>query len=318
MSEDERPLSAEAEGKTVDEAVRKALIATGWTRDQIAVEVLDHGQRSAWVSGTVVRVRIHRKSADAFSLAKEVTTELLKRVGLNARIETEQRPDHIRVHVHGDELSQVLLSQEGEPLDALQHLVARIVSKQSASRQMVSVDLGGFRERRDRELRDMAYRLADEVRQTGEQILTEPLGASERRVIHLALNEDPDITTFALGEGLVKQVAIAPIDQAPPPEERRPAGRHARGGGERDRRTGRDRDRDRGRGGDRARSGRPYGGDRGRGSDRGRSGDRGRGQGRDRDGGSSGRERHGPRRDRDRSGSGGRERSGRGYREGWR
>jgi spoIIIJ-associated protein len=314
MFEDAKPLSAEAEGKTVDEAVaegktvdeavRKALIATGWARDQVTIEVLDSGARSAWVSSSVARVRLHRKTGDAFALAKEVTAELLKRVGLEARIQVESRPDHIRVQVQGDNLEDVLLIEDGEPLDALQHLVSRIVSKQSASRQLVSVDLGGYRERRERELRDMAYRLADEVRETGEKILTDLLGAGERRVIHLALNEDPDITTFAIGDGLVKQIAIAPIDQAPPPEERRPADRF-RGG--RERRGG---DRDRGRGEDRPRRERGHR-DHGSGSDRGRGGGHGgRGGGR---GGSGGRDRSGARGDRGRSGGGGRDRSGSSY-----
>jgi hypothetical protein len=95
------------------------------------------------------------------------------------------------------------------------------------------------------------------VRQTGRKVLTEPMGAAERRVIHLALNEDPDITTFAIGEGLVKAITIAPIDQAPPPEERRPAGRF--GGGRRDF----DRGRERGGRGDRGDSGGRGGRDRG-------------------------------------------------------
>jgi spoIIIJ-associated protein len=297
MQENDNPLaeSAEAEGKTVDEAIRKALIATGWKRDQITVDVLDHGGRSAWVNESVARVRLRRRSGDAFDLAQQVTTELLRRIGLPAQVKVEKRPDHLHVHVQGERLTEVLLSQDGEPLDALQHLVARIVSKQSATRQMVSVDLGGYRERRERDLRDMAYRLADEVRETGQQILTEPMGASERRVIHLALNEDPDITTFAIGDGLVKQIAIAPIDQAPPPEERRPGDRRGRGGrggrdsgrGGRDSdRGGRDSDRGRGPGGDRHRRERRPGDhrhdrrdDRGR-DDRGR-GDRGGDRGRD-------------------------------------
>lgn len=280
--------SAEAEGKTVDEAVRKALIATGWKRDQVTVDVLDHGGRGAWVSDSVARVRLRRRTADAFALAQQVTTELLRRIGLPAQVKVEKRPDHLHVHVQGERLDEVLLSQDGEPLDALQHLVARIVSKQSASRQMVSVDLGGYRERRERDLRDMAYRLADEVRETGEQILTEPMGASERRVIHLALNEDPDITTFAIGDGLVKQIAIAPIDQAPPPEQRRPSDRRGRDGrGGRDSGRGdRDRERGRGPGGDRhrrdrgpgdRRSGDRRSGDRGPGGRGGHAGDRGPG-----------------------------------------
>lgn len=286
MLENEKPDPAEAEGRTVDEAVRKALIATGWKRDQITVDVLEPGGRSTWETSALARIRLRRKTADALDLAQEVTAELLKRVGLAARVKAEQRPDHIHVQVQGEHLDEVLLSQDGEPLDALQHLVSRIVSKRSASRQMVSVDLGGYRERRERDLRDLAYRLADEVRETGQQILTDPMGASERRVIHLALNEDPDITTFAIGDGLVKQIAIAPIDQAPSPEERRSSDRRGRTGGDR----GRPGDRRGREGGDRFRRGGPGGrgpGDRPRGDRGGQDrGPRSGGPGRGREGGS--------------------------------
>ena len=91
MQEQDTPQteSAEAEGKTVDEAIRKALIATGWNRDQVAVDILDPGGRSAWVSDSVARVRLRRRTADAFDLAQQVTTELLRRVGLPAQVRVE-------------------------------------------------------------------------------------------------------------------------------------------------------------------------------------------------------------------------------------
>jgi spoIIIJ-associated protein len=192
MFDDDRPREQEfiTEGKTVDEAVRKGLIASGWTREQVAIDVLDSGSRSVWVGSGLARVRLRRKTVDALDLARLVTAEVLERMGLNALVRAEQRSDHIQVLVQGDELDEALVGGGGEPLDALQHLVARIVSKQSGSHQMVSVDIGGYREQRERRLRDLAYELADQVRQTGEQVKTEPMGAAERRVVHLALNED--------------------------------------------------------------------------------------------------------------------------------
>ena len=271
MFEDEKPLEVEAEGKTVDEAVRKGLIISGWTREQVTVEVLNTVSQGTWVSSALARVRLSRKTGDALELARQVTADILERVGLSGQVQAERRPDHIQVIVQGDGLEEKLVGNDGEGLDALQHLVARIVSKQSASRQMVSVDLGGYRQRRERQLRDMAYELADAVRQTGHQVMTEPMGAAERRVVHLALNEDPDITTFAVGDGLVKPITIAPIDQAPPPEERRPPDRRS---GERRPTERRYRD-DRGeRGRGRDREGGSRGSGRGSGSGRGWEADR--------------------------------------------
>jgi spoIIIJ-associated protein len=230
MIDDEASEAAITEGKTVDEAIRRGLIATGWSRDQVTVEVVDPGSRTPWVNQGLARVRLSRKTADPFELADRITAGILRRVGLEGRVSVEQRLDHIRVLVQGEGLEKALVAEDGEGLDALQHLVSRIVSKRSGTRQLVNVDLGGYRERKERQLRDMAYQLADEVRQTGRKVLTDAMAAAERRVIHLALNEDPDITTFAIGDGLVKPIAIAPIDQAPPPEERRPSDRRWSGG----------------------------------------------------------------------------------------
>lgn len=312
MLEDDKPRDVEVEGKTVDEAVRKALIMTGWTRDQIAIEVLNRGGGGAWAGGAQARVRVSRKSGDALELARKVTADVLERMGLSGMVQAEVRPDHIRVVVQGDELEEKLVGRDGEGLDALQHLVARIVSKQSGSRQMVSVDLGGYRLRRERELRDMAYQLADAVRQTGHPVMTEPMGAGERRVVHLALNEDPDIATFAVGDGLVKPITIAPIDQAPPPEERRPSHSYPGRGQGRDREEGAWRS---GSGGGRRgprseREGRPgpRGGGRSGGSGSGSRGGRGGGWGDRRDDRSRERSRDGWS-DRGRQGDGGRHRS---------
>ena len=142
-----------AEGKTVDEAIRKALILSGWTKEQVTVEVLDQGSQGPWVSAGLAKVRLSRRTADAFQLASEITSGILRQVGLEGRARVEQRPDHLHVMVEGEGLEDALVSGEGEGLDALQHVVSRIVSKRSGTRQLISIDLGGFRERRERQLR---------------------------------------------------------------------------------------------------------------------------------------------------------------------
>jgi spoIIIJ-associated protein len=73
----------------------------------------------------------------------------------------------------------------------------------------VAVDVGNYRKRRESQLAKLAHSMAERVRATGEELTTEPLKASERRVIHLALKDHPTIRSFAVGEGLVKRVVIA-------------------------------------------------------------------------------------------------------------
>ena len=302
IQEAEQPTVVEGEGRTADEAVRRLLMATAWSRSECEIEVLDPGSRSLFGEPRPARVRISRGSQDVTQLTGDVTRGVLEHMGLHCQIDVSVNEDHIAVTVEGDE-DERLLENDGEGLDALQHLVSRIVSRRSGERQMVQIDSGGFRQRRERDLRDLAYRMADEVRGTGDSQTTDEFGAADRRVIHLALNEDPDITTYALGEGLVKRIVIAPIDQAPPPESRTSSSRdrgRSRGGRGRDDSRGRGRDRDRSRGRDRDRGPRreeepreavrveerdverdvERDADRDRGRGRSRGGDRDRGRGR--------------------------------------
>ena len=79
------------EGKTVDEAVRKGLILSGWTKEQVTVEVLDPGSHGPWVNAGLARVRLSRRTANAFQLASEVTAGILRQVGLEGRARVEQR-----------------------------------------------------------------------------------------------------------------------------------------------------------------------------------------------------------------------------------
>ncbi len=324
----------EYEGRTPDEAVRRALMERCWSRDEVTVEVIDPGSRALFGEGGLARVRVSR-GADPVHLAETVTAEILNRMGLEAQVAAARVDNGISVSIQSGASDAGLTDNEGQGLDAIQHLVSRIVSRRSGERQMVQVDVDGYRKRRERDLRDTAYVIADQVRANGEAHTTEEYGAADRRVIHLALNEDPDITTYAEGDGLFKPIVVAPIDQAPPPESRsaslsgrrrerspgrdsaRRRGRPPRGGG----RGYRDRDaqnRDRGRGRRDEVPDRGYGErserDRGRDHDRddersgersvaGRERDRYRGSGRD-----SGRDRP-PRRGRGRGRDSGRERS---------
>jgi hypothetical protein len=109
MSDDDKPQEVVAEGKTVDEAVKRGLIASGWQLEQIAVEVLDPGSRNVWGDNRLARVRLSRKTANPVELARQITAGMLERMGLSGQVQIDQRPDHIRVLVQGDGLEEALV-----------------------------------------------------------------------------------------------------------------------------------------------------------------------------------------------------------------
>ncbi len=84
-----------------------------------------------------------------------------------------------------------------------------MVSRQLKSKALVTVDVEGYRRRREENLKGLALRLAEKVKNTGRTITLEPMPANERRIVHLALAADSQVTSFSLGDGESRKVAIA-------------------------------------------------------------------------------------------------------------
>jgi len=108
-----------------------------------------------------------------------------------------------------DELA-VLIGRRGETLNSLQYLLNVLVSRQGSSKQVFGVDIEGYRRHREETLVDMAQEIAAEVRATGDVITLEPMPAAERRIIHLALQEEDGINTESVGRGEDRQVEVLP------------------------------------------------------------------------------------------------------------
>jgi predicted RNA-binding protein YlqC (UPF0109 family) len=140
-------------------------------------------------------------------------------MGYEASVEARYADDAYEVRVEAGENDAVLIGRKGETLDALQHVLAKMVSRGQAELLRVRVDVSEYRQRRTIELADQAIAWAQQVRETGQEVITEPLPAAERRTIHRALAEVPDVTTQALGDGLIKRVWIGPQGARPEPDQ---------------------------------------------------------------------------------------------------
>ncbi len=116
--------------------------------------------------------------------------------------------------VEGDDLG-ILIGRRGETLTSLQYLLNLMVSRQLAAHAMFTVDVEGYRRRRERQLTQLAQRMADQARRTGRPVSLEPMPPNERRIIHLALAEDRKVTTSSEGEGENRAVAITPTRPDP-------------------------------------------------------------------------------------------------------
>ena len=111
------------------------------------------------------------------------------------------------VEVQGEDLS-ILIGRRSETLNALQYITSLILSKEVGRWVPLIIDVQGYRARRERQLRVLARRSAEQVVHTGRKITLEPMPANERRVIHLELRDHPDVTTESVGEEPNRKVTI--------------------------------------------------------------------------------------------------------------
>lgn len=129
-------------------------------------------------------------------------------MGLTLDVTTEETPDHLRLNLTG-EGADVFLRRKGEPLDALQVIVNTAFRREDRGERHYVVDVLGFRKEQDEELRKEARMLAEKVHASGEDEEMGPLNPYARRIVHLAVAENPAVTTESIGEDLLKTVVIS-------------------------------------------------------------------------------------------------------------
>jgi spoIIIJ-associated protein len=144
-------------------------------------------------------------------LTTEITEFLQKVVaamGLTLSPMVEETPDGTRINLEGED-GGVLIRREGEGLQALQHLTATAFRRQLGDDQRFVIDCNGFRKDKDAELKQMARFNAEKSRSSGVPQEMGPLNPYERRIVHLAIADDPDATSESIGDAFMKTVIIS-------------------------------------------------------------------------------------------------------------
>ena len=164
-----------------------------------------------FVSGKPVE-ELSEAERSTLETAQTVLTEMLKLMELSASVEIATGGETARLNVKGDDLG-VLIGRRGEKLASLQHLVNLIVGRREGQRHRIAVDVENYRGRREEQLRDVADRAAKRVIQTGKIIQLEAMPAIERRVVHMALLENPRIRTQSVGVEPNRRIVVLPAGQ---------------------------------------------------------------------------------------------------------
>jgi spoIIIJ-associated protein len=224
--------SIEISARTVAEAIQLALAQLGKDRDEVAIEVLEAGSEDEEALVRVTAVDDEEEAAPARQappsgptnidqIARRILEDLLERMDIHGYVTAvrssvpDQRGDPeetITLHVEGadEEAMGLLIGRRGETLRSLQFMVNLLVSRKVQKWPQVVVDVGNYRQRRQESLEGLARRMAERVRQSGRPLTLEPMGAYERRIVHLALRPDPTVYTESTGEGENRKVVIYP------------------------------------------------------------------------------------------------------------
>ena len=225
MSEE---VSVEATGETVGEAKWAALrelerIAPGIDRDGVRFQVVSEGERGllgvgyapARVLATVARplesnVTTAPNDTGEAAIARELVERVVSTLALDASVHVDDHEDEILATVTGGDLG-VLIGRHGQMIDALQYLANAIAHRKLGDeRRRIVIDAAGYRARRSTTLEGLARRSAERASATGHRVELEPMSAVERRIVHEALKDDPEVTTLSEGTEPNRFVVVVP------------------------------------------------------------------------------------------------------------
>jgi len=239
MSDLENEKSVNASAKTVEEAIEQGLQALGVSRDAVEVDIIKEPSRGILGLGAtdaVVQLTVRESSVSSpvaassdqaglpedaddkavvLQVGRETLTKLLDGMGLEAEVvegKTGTNFDEdppVVLDIVGRDLG-LLIGRRGETLQALHFLTRLIAGRKLGRRVNLAVDVEGYKARREQSLMEMARRMASQVKQDKRSFVFEPMPANERRILHLALRDDPDVSTQSIGEGNRRKVMVIP------------------------------------------------------------------------------------------------------------
>lgn len=203
----------EVEGKTYEEAVRKACEELKVDEKDLEIEIKEVDTRGILgILGSkkvLIRARIKEKPEE---FGKKMLKEIGRLLGIPFYVKVQRSEDRINFLINCED-GELLIGKEGERLLALQYLLDLAISKRFKERMKIFLDINGFREKRRKFLVRTAKRLADVAKNTGKAQKVGPLNSYERRIIHTTLKNVQGVETKSEGEGPMKVVIILPKEK---------------------------------------------------------------------------------------------------------
>ena len=202
--------SIEVQGRTEDEAIESALEQLNMSRDDVSVEIVEQA-RSGFLglknSPAVVKV-IYQSQEERTDQINSFLTGLFERMDVEVSLDIKEEEDSINVVLTGKEPG-ALIGRRGETLDAIQHLTNYVINRSVSGRVRINLDAENYRQRRNESLESLAVKTAGKVIKYRRNLTLDPMNAYERHVIHTALQEHGQVSTFSVGTEPNRRVVVA-------------------------------------------------------------------------------------------------------------
>jgi spoIIIJ-associated protein len=207
----------EVEGKSIDEAVRKAADILGIHHSKIResdIEILDEGKSGIFGFGVSrsakIRVSNSIQMSDIGDTAKEITKTILEKMGIDVAIRDVHEGEN-KVYIELEsENSGLIIGKKGKTLESLQFIVNMIVNHKTQSEKKIIIDIESYRAKRERALKKMSQEVAEKVARTGKPFSLDPMNPFERRLIHMTLQDHELVVTKSEGQGAFRKVKVYP------------------------------------------------------------------------------------------------------------
>ncbi|MCR4410708.1 MAG: Jag N-terminal domain-containing protein [Candidatus Saccharicenans sp.] len=194
----------EFKGRSLEDALSLAEHVMKVPRDRFNYEIVTEKTKLFGLKNKEIVIRAWLKNDDDSGAVENFLRNLMKVFPLELTYQVKKRDQMIYVVFDGED-RKLLLKNDGALLLAIQHVLNKISS------QKVQADCEFFRRRKEKQLKEYAQEVARKVKETGQEEILDFMNPYERRIIHIAVNQIPGLTTESLGEGFLKKVRVYPV-----------------------------------------------------------------------------------------------------------
>lgn len=194
----------EFKGRSLEDVLSLAEHVLKVPRDRFNYEIVTEKTKLFGLKNKEIVIRAWLKNDDESAAVEVFLRNLMQVFPLDLTYQVKKRDQMIYVVFDGED-RKVLLKNDGALLLAIQHVLNKISS------QKVQVDCEFFRRRKEKQLKEYAQQVAQKVKETGQEEILDFMNPYERRIIHIAVNQIPGLTTESLGEGFLKKVRVYPV-----------------------------------------------------------------------------------------------------------